>query len=124
LAGDAKNIVERRGTRGNQRGNALRVLGIRNPFKQPIRGSQNWERHLRPIHEWRKAFVVPFAGLAEQNGFDAAAGAQRFLDEADAFDAYATRFGLRLVIAAPPEFGARAFLAALTGVAISGSVAN
>jgi hypothetical protein len=38
-------------------------------------------------------FTVAFAGFAEEDSFDLAAGFESFCDEAETFDAYAARIG-------------------------------
>jgi hypothetical protein len=42
----------------------------------------------------REFFAVAFAGFAEEDGFDGAAGFEGFFDEAEAFDADAAGVGL------------------------------
>src|SRR6267154_3365463 len=86
----AHEIIERSLTRMNQRGDALRVLGVGKAFKEPVGSAQDGESHLRPIDERRETFVVAFAGLAEEHGLHAAAGTERFLDEAYTLDANET----------------------------------
>jgi hypothetical protein len=65
---------------------ALRVLGIGEPFEKTVRGVQGGKGHLRPVNDGRETLMMAFAGFAEEHSLDAAAGAQRFLDEASAFD--------------------------------------
>ena len=71
----------------NQRGDTLRMLGIGEAFEEAVGRAQGWKSHFRPADQRGETFVVAFAGFTEEYGFDAAAGAKRFFDEADAFDA-------------------------------------
>jgi hypothetical protein len=90
----AKNIVQRRRPRGNQRSHALRMFGVRYAFKEAVRRSQEWKCHFGTIDEWRETFVVAFTRFAEKHRFNPAARAQGFLDQPDSFDADATGFRL------------------------------
>jgi hypothetical protein len=65
----------------------LRMLGIGEAFEKTIGGVEGGEGHLRPVNDRRKTLVMAFTGFAEEHGLDAAAGEQRFFDEACAFDA-------------------------------------
>src|SRR5208282_3202479 len=82
----AEQLIESGCARLDECGDALRMLGVGEPFKEAVGGAQSWEGQFRPADERSEAFVVAFAGLAEEDGFDAAAGAESFFDEADAFD--------------------------------------
>lgn len=85
-SGSAHEFVERRFVRFYERGDALWVLGVGKTFKEAVGGAQDGEAQFGTIDEGRETFVVPLAGLAEEHGLDGTAGAQRFFDEADAFD--------------------------------------
>jgi hypothetical protein len=69
-----------------ERGDTLRVLGVGKTFKETVGGAQDGEAQLGAIDEGCETFVMPLAGLAEEHGLDGTAGAQRFFDEANAFD--------------------------------------
>ena len=62
------------------------MLRVGKTFEEAVVGAQYGEAHLGAIDQGREAFVMPLAGLAEEHGLDGTAGAQRFFDEADAFD--------------------------------------
>jgi hypothetical protein len=68
-------------------GYALWMLGVGETFEEAVGGAQSGESQFRPVHERSEAFVMAFAGFAEEDGFNAAAGAESFFDEADTFDA-------------------------------------
>src|SRR5690242_15672447 len=86
------DVIEGSLARFNQSGDALRVLGIGNAFKKRVRGTQNGEGNLFAIQVGRQARMMALAGLAEENGFDAATGAQGLFGQARAFDADAPGF--------------------------------
>ena len=65
------------------------------PSNRSIRSPQERNCHFGTVDEWRKAFVMPFTRLAEKHRFDAAAGAQSFLDQPHSFHADATGFRLQ-----------------------------
>jgi hypothetical protein len=71
----------------------LWVLGVGDALEQAIGGAQDRDRDFRAVDQRREAFVMAFAGFAEQDGLDWTAGAQGFFDQADTFDADAARFG-------------------------------
>lgn len=71
----------------------MRVLGVGKTFKEAIGGAQGGESNFWPANERGEAITVAFAGFAEKDRLDGAAGAQGFFDQADAFDA--DRAGLR-----------------------------
>jgi hypothetical protein len=85
--GRAHEVIEGSFARLNERGDALRVFRVGKAFKESIGGTENGKSHFRPVDEGRKAFVMAFARFAEEHGLDAAAGTQRFFDQASAFDA-------------------------------------
>jgi hypothetical protein len=64
----------------------LRVLGVGEAFEEAIGGAQLGKGHFGPVDERSEALAMAFAGFAEEDSIDAAAGAKRFLDKADAFD--------------------------------------
>ncbi len=63
------------------------MLGVGNAFEEAVGGAQGGESHFRPADERSEAIVVALAGFGEEDGLDAAARAESFFDEADAFDA-------------------------------------
>jgi hypothetical protein len=71
---------------------SLRVFGIGKAFKEPIGGPQNRKSHLGPVDERGEAFVMAFAGFAEEHGLNAATGTESFLDEPQALDAHEAVF--------------------------------
>ena len=71
----------------DERGDALRMLGVSKTFEEPIRGVQDGKGHLWPVDQRGKAPTVAFARFAKEHGFDAAARTKRFFDETQAFDA-------------------------------------
>jgi hypothetical protein len=91
--GRSKEVIERRNARMDKGGDSLRMLGIGKSFEEPIGGAQSGKSHLRSADQGCETLAVAFAGFAEEYGFDAAAGAECFFDEADAFDANRTGFG-------------------------------
>src|SRR5882672_10327798 len=60
-------------------GDALRMFGVGKALEKAIGRVQGWKRYIRPADERRETFMVPFAGLAEEDRFNAAAGTKRFL---------------------------------------------
>ena len=85
--GGADEIVEGGFAWMNQRGDALRMLGVGKAFEEAVRGAKDRKSHFGPVDEGGETFVMAFAGFAEEYGLNAAARAQRFFDEAHAFDA-------------------------------------
>jgi len=77
----------------NQGGYALGMLGVGYAFKKAIGGAEDGEADVGATDEGGEAFAMAFAGFAEEDGFDAAGGAESFFDEAGAFDADGTVFG-------------------------------
>ncbi len=77
----------------NQRGYALRVLGVGKTFKEAVGGAEDRKSHFGAVDEGSEPFVMALAGLAEEHGVNAAPGTQCFLDEPDAFDANESVFG-------------------------------
>jgi len=64
----------------NQRGDSLRVLGVGEAFKERSGSAKDGKAHFGPVDEGREAFVVAFAGFAEEHGLNAAAGTKRLFD--------------------------------------------
>jgi hypothetical protein len=64
------------------------MLGVGEAFEETIVGAQLGKSHFGPVDERGEAFAMAFAGFAEEDSFDAAAGAKGFFDKADAFDAH------------------------------------
>src|SRR5579859_3135606 len=73
-------------------GDTLRMLSVGKALEEAIGGTQGWEGHFRPADERSETFAMAFAGLAEENGIDAATGVKSFFDESDAFDANGAGF--------------------------------
>ena len=71
----------------NQRGNALRVFGVGEPFKEAVGSAEDGKSHFGPVDEGRQALVMAFAGFAEEHSLNGAARAERFFDEPNALDA-------------------------------------
>src|SRR5215472_11805213 len=69
------------------------MLGVGKTFKEPVGGAQYGEAQFGTIDEGRDTFAMPLAGLAEEHGLNGTAGAQRFFNEADAFDPDEAAFG-------------------------------
>ena len=69
------------------------MLGVGEAFEEAVGGAQFGKSHFGPVDKRGEAFVMAFAGFAEEDGFDAAAGAKGFFDEADAFYADEAGFG-------------------------------
>jgi hypothetical protein len=63
------------------------MFGIGKAFEERVRRAENGESNLGTVDERSEAVVMALSGFAEENGLDAAAGAQRFFDQTDAFDA-------------------------------------
>src|SRR6266478_4163196 len=90
--GSAHEIVEGSFAWMDQRGDALRMLGVGEAFEEAIRGTKDGKSHFGAVDEGGEAFVMAFAGFAEKHGLNAAAGTQRFFDEAHAFNANEAAF--------------------------------
>jgi hypothetical protein len=88
----AKQFVESRGARADERGDALRVLGVGKAFEEAVGGPQRGKSHLWPVNQRRESLVMTLAGFAEEDRFDGAAGAQGLFDESDTFDADGSGF--------------------------------
>jgi hypothetical protein len=71
----------------NERCNALRMLGVGKSFEEAISSAQNGESDFRAMDEGSESLAMAFAGFAEKDGLDGAAGAESFLDQADTFNA-------------------------------------
>src|SRR5258708_6459613 len=71
----------------NQRGDSLRVFGVGKALKETVRGAEDGKSHFGPVDEGGETFVMTFAGFAEEDGLNAAAGTQSFFDKPDALDA-------------------------------------
>src|SRR5215472_3457889 len=69
------------------------MLGVGKTFKEPVGGAQYGKTQFGTINEGRDTFAMPLAGLAEEHGLNGTPGAQRFFDEADAFDPDEAAFG-------------------------------
>ena len=62
----------------HQRGDSLRVFGIGKALEQAIRGAEDRKSHFRPVDKGGEAFVMAFAGFAEEHRLNAAAGTESF----------------------------------------------
>src|SRR5690242_503474 len=71
----------------DQRGHTLWVLGVGEAFKKAVRGAEDGKSHLRRVDEGGEAFVMAFAGFAEEHRLNAAVGTQGLFDEPHALDA-------------------------------------
>jgi hypothetical protein len=69
------------------------MLGIADAVEKTIGGAQNREGNFRAIDQRSETLAMALAGFAEENRVDAAAGAQSFFDEADAFYSDGAGFG-------------------------------
>src|SRR5215472_11568187 len=79
---------------GNDEGaDALRVLGVGDACKKAIGGGEDRESDFGAGDERSEVGTVAFAGFAEQDCFDFAAGGEGFFDKAEAFDADRAGFG-------------------------------
>jgi hypothetical protein len=68
-------------------GYALGMLSVGDAFEETIGGAEDGEADVRAADEGGEAFAMALAGFAEEDGFDAAGGAESFFDEAGTFDA-------------------------------------
>src|SRR6266851_215511 len=90
--GSAHEVIERDLPRMNQRGDPLRVLRVGEAFKEAVRGVKDGKSHFGAVDEGGETLVMAFTGFAEEHGLNAAAGTQRFFDEAHAFNANEAAF--------------------------------
>jgi len=91
--GRGEDFIEREFTGLDESGDALGMFGVGDAFKEAIGGAEDGEAGVRTADERGEAFAVAFAGFAEEDGLNAAGGAESFFDEACAFDADRTVFG-------------------------------
>jgi hypothetical protein len=91
--GSGEEVFEFKFAGLDEGGYALGMLGVGNAFEEAIGGAKDGEAYVGAADEWGEALAMAFAGFAEEDGFDAAGGAESFFDEADAFDADGTVFG-------------------------------
>ena len=91
--GSGEEFVEREFAGLDESGDALGMLGVGDALEEAICGAEDREAGIGAADERGEALAMAFAGFAEQDGFDAAGGAQGFFDEAGAFDANGTVFG-------------------------------
>src|SRR5438094_9893684 len=71
----------------HQRGDSLRVLRVSEAFEQAIRGAEDRKSHFRPVDKGGEAFVMAFAGFAEEHRLNVAAGTQGLFDKPNALNA-------------------------------------
>jgi hypothetical protein len=107
-----EEIVERRGSRSDQRSDALRMFGVGEAFEEPVGGLQNREGDFRTIDIGCKTFAMAFAGFAEEHGANGTTGTKRFFDKADTFDADGARLSGKAAAESHAEFLEPAIVAA------------
>jgi hypothetical protein len=73
--GSAKKFVKCSGAWLDESGDALRMFCIGEAFKKAIGGAERREGDFGPVDEGSQALAVAFAGFAEEDGLDGAAGA-------------------------------------------------
>src|SRR5271168_1523299 len=71
----AEQFVESRGAGMDQRGDALRMLGVGKAFEEAVGGAKRGKSHFWPVDQRSESLVMTFAGFAEEDRFDGAAGA-------------------------------------------------
>src|SRR6266704_1020055 len=76
----------------NQRRDALRMFSVGEALEEAVGGVQNRKSHLGPVDEGGEAFVMAFAGFAEEHGLNAAAGTKCLFDEPHTLDAHEAVF--------------------------------
>jgi hypothetical protein len=69
------------------------MFGVGETFEKAIRGAEQREGDFGPVNERSETLVMALARFTEEDGLDAASGAQGLFDEAGAFDAHVTGFG-------------------------------
>src|SRR6266852_2081701 len=85
--GSAHEIVEGSFAWMDQRGDALRMLGVGEALEEAVGGAQDGKSHFGAVDEGGESFMMALAGFAEEHGLNAASGTQCFFDEPDALDA-------------------------------------
>jgi len=88
-----EDFIEREISWLDESGDALRMFGVGDAFKEAIGGAEDGEAGVWTTDERGETFAVAFARFAEEDGFDAAGGAESFFNEARAFDADGAVFG-------------------------------
>jgi hypothetical protein len=68
------------------------MIGVGKAFEEAVGGAKRGKGHFRSVDQRSEALVMTFAGFAEEDRFDGAAGAKSLFDEADAFDADSAGF--------------------------------
>jgi hypothetical protein len=114
-----EEIFEREFARLDQGGYALGMLGVGDAFKETVGGAEDGEADVWAADEGCEAFAMAFAGFAEEDGCDAAGGAESFFDEARAFDADGTLIGGKAAAESDAELLEPAIVAA--GKEVGGS---
>lgn len=71
----------------------MRMFGVGDAFKEAVGSAQEWNGDFRAIEIRSEAWVMAFAGFAEEHGADGAGGAEGFFDEPRTFDTNGARFG-------------------------------
>jgi len=88
----AEYIVERKFAWFDKGSDTLGMFGVGDAFEESIGGVENREGDFFAVEIGGEAGVMAATGFGEENGFDAAAGREGFLGEANAFDADRSRF--------------------------------
>ena len=85
--GSGEEFIEREFAGLDECGDALGMFGIGDALEEAVGGAEDGEAGVWTADERGEALAVAFAGFAEEDGFDAAGGAESFFNEARAFDA-------------------------------------
>src|SRR5580693_2289141 len=83
----AEQLIESGRAWLNERRDSLWVFGVGEAFEKAVCGVKSGKGEFRSANQRSKTVMMALAGFTEKHGFDAAAGAKCFLDEAHAFDA-------------------------------------
>ncbi len=90
--GSGEEFIQRECAGLDEGGDALGMFGVGDALEEAVGGAEDGEADVGAADERGEALAVAFAGFAEENGCDAAGGAESFFDEARAFDADGTVF--------------------------------
>jgi hypothetical protein len=113
--GSARDVIEASIARLDEGRDTLGMLSIRDAFEKVIGSAENWESEFLAIEVGSETGVMAFAGFRQEHGFDAAAGAECFFGEADAFDTDAAGFGGKSAAKSDAELFQPAIIAASDG---------
>jgi len=86
-SGSGEEFIQRKCAGLDEGGDALGMFGVGDALEEAIGGAENGKADVGTADERGEALAVAFAGFAEEDGGDAAGGAESFFDEARAFDA-------------------------------------